>query len=171
MKLTLYMAMSLDGLIAKDDDSTNWSKAEWELYSDFVKSKGNIILGRKTYDMMKADKDFNGIGHPFTVILSDSRGGSQDGKTMFVKTPEEAIAVMKGQGFLEVVLGGGTGANTAFLQAGLIDEIVLDVEPIFLDSGKHLFNPGTVIPPLKVIKAEPTNQRLLRVHYKVTGKA
>ncbi len=167
MKLTLYMAMSLDGFIAGDDDSTRWSDTEWSAYAEFVKSKGNLVIGRRTYEMMLSNGDFEKIGKPFTVVLSETRSGSPDGKTMFVKTPEEAIAVLKGQGFTEAVLGGGTGANTAFLQAGFIDEVYLDIESQFFGSGKRLFDPTVPVPKLKVLGTEKLGETVIRLRYRL----
>ncbi|MEK7537680.1 MAG: dihydrofolate reductase family protein [Patescibacteria group bacterium] len=169
MKLTLYMAISIDGFIARDDDSTPWSETEWTAYAEFVKSKGNLIVGRRTYEMMKAAGEFERISRPFTVVLSESRSGSPDGKTMFAKTPDEAMAVLKGQGFTAAVLGGGTAANTVFLQAGLIDEIILDVEAVFFGSGKRLFDVAVPMPKLRLIENKTLGETVARIHYRVTG--
>lgn len=167
MKLTLLIAMSLDGCIAREDDSTPWSKTVWAEYASFVQAKGNLIVGRKTFDIMRAEHELERIGRPFTVVLSETRTGSPDARTMFVKTPDEALAVMKGQGYMNVILGGGTRVNTTFLNLGLIDEIVLDIEPTLLHSGKHLFDPSAKMPKLRLLDTTALDQTVTRVHYAV----
>ena len=46
MKVTLYMAISTNGMIAKNNDDTSWiTKEEWNSYSSTVKKAGNLIVG------------------------------------------------------------------------------------------------------------------------------
>ncbi|MFN3403017.1 MAG: hypothetical protein ACK40G_02910 [Cytophagaceae bacterium] len=54
-KVILYIAMSLDGFIAKDEDNLDFlSVAEWPGedygYASFQKEVDTLIWGRKTYD-------------------------------------------------------------------------------------------------------------------------
>jgi len=50
MKVTLYMATSLDGFIAKSDMSTNWiSDRDFEIFDNKMKEHGCIILGNTTF--------------------------------------------------------------------------------------------------------------------------
>lgn len=167
MKLTLFMTTSVDGFIARNDDTTPWSTAEWQAYAAFVKTKGNIIVGRKTYDLMSSSGEFQTIGLPFTVVLSKTRSGSTDGRTMFVPNPEEALAVVRGQGFTDILLGGGETVNTAFLHAGLIDELVVDIESQFLGQGRSIFTPGSVVPRLHLLRSETIDQTIVRTVYRV----
>ena len=53
MKVVLYMAMSVNGCIAKENNETPWSDAVWESYYKIAKQFKAIILGRKTYEIMK----------------------------------------------------------------------------------------------------------------------
>lgn len=45
MKLTLYMAQSLNGFIAKENNSTPWSDECWESYSNICSKYPAIIIG------------------------------------------------------------------------------------------------------------------------------
>lgn len=167
MKITLYMTMSADGYIARHDDSTPWSEAEWLAYADFVRPRGCIIVGRATYDLMVASGELQTIGQPLTIVLSSTRNGSPDARTMFAQTPDEALAVARGQGFTEVVLGGGPATNVAFLAAGLIDDMVIDIESVLLGSGKTMFAGEAVLPRLQLLGSETLSAGIVRLHYQL----
>lgn len=54
-KVILYIAATLDGYIAADNDDLSFlsvveSPGEDYGYSDFVKTVDTVIIGRKTYD-------------------------------------------------------------------------------------------------------------------------
>lgn len=167
MKCTLFMTMSLDGFTARADDSTPWSDAEWAAYAELVKSKGCIIVGRRTYELMSAVGEFEKLGFPFVVVLSETRSGSPDGKTHFARTPEEAIAVLRGQGYTDVLVGGGSRTNTSFLVADLLQEVVIDIEPVRLSNGKGLFESAAPWPALHLKSATCIGNTVVRLHYLV----
>ena len=51
-KLTLFIAASLDGFIAREDHSIDWLFSDQDYgYSGFYKSIDTIVLGRKTYEL------------------------------------------------------------------------------------------------------------------------
>lgn len=54
MKVILYMAVSLNGMIAKSNDDTSWiTLEEWNSYSSIVRKFGALIVGRRTYNILK----------------------------------------------------------------------------------------------------------------------
>jgi dihydrofolate reductase len=162
------MTISLDGFIAGAGDATPWSDDAWSSYATFIKSKGNLIIGRRTFELMEqAGDEFAKIGNPFTIVLSEKRAAPLHGKVLFVKSPDEALAMMRGQGFTEVVLGGGGVTNGGFLKAGLIDELMLDVEPQLLNAGQRLFGPEPAKCVLTLAGTERLGNRLVRLRYRV----
>lgn len=167
MKCTLYLAASIDGFIARDDDTTPWSEAEWQTYAHAVQERGNLIIGRRTYDIMKAAGEFEKIGHPLVVVLSETREVSPDGKIRFVKTTEEAMAVVKGQGFSEALVGGGTITASSFVTAGLLTAFIIDVEPMFLGSGKTMFTPAIQLPPTRLLRTTVYGEHGIQYHFVV----
>ena len=92
------MGISLNGYIAKEDGSTPWSEEEWDSYSKFVKKVGNLIIGRRTYEIMNKNKDFEKIGDPFVVVCT-SKIMENKGDVFFVKSPQEAINLLKKKDF------------------------------------------------------------------------
>src|SRR3990167_10443630 len=142
MKVILYMGISANGYIAKpDDDTVSWiSNTEWEAFKAKSEQIGNLIIGRKTFDVAISENQF-----PFTksfnvIVTSKDIENKWKDHVAFVKTPKEALATLEQKGFDTAMLGGGGEINTSFIKEGLVDEIFLDVEPAILGKGIKLFS-------------------------------
>lgn len=138
MKVVLYMTMSVNGVIARYNDETPWSEAVWKLYSQRVKKCGNIIVGRRTYEIMKRAEEFQKIGNPYSVVVSSKK--IRDKGVLGAKSPSEALMILKHRGFKTALVAGGDKLGSAFLEQGLVDEIILDVEPVLIGRGMRFFN-------------------------------
>ena len=101
MKLILMMAMTLDGIIAKNSNQlADWtSKADKKAFIAETKKHGVIIMGQTTFET---------IGRPLpgrlNLILSlepeKFKDRQQPGILEFVKgTPEEIVAMLQSRGF------------------------------------------------------------------------
>lgn len=168
MKAILYMAMTVNGMIARENDETPWSDEEWECYKKQVKEAGNIIIGQRTYDIMRADDEFASLGEPFIVVVTD---GSQKqlvaSNTAFASSPKKALDKVKNAGFETVLVGGGSTLNASFLKEGLIDEIILDVEPLMFGRGIPLLSSDDFEIQLDYIGSKKISGQLLQLHYRV----
>ena len=49
MKVVVYMAISLNGMVATGQGETPWGEASWDNYVAKVDHFGNMIVGGKTY--------------------------------------------------------------------------------------------------------------------------
>ena len=49
MKVTLYMAITANGMIARKNLETPWSDEEFNSYYEKVKEVGNVIVRSRTY--------------------------------------------------------------------------------------------------------------------------
>lgn len=140
MKVILYMAISADGFVAKLNDDTPWTNDEWKCYSGKVKSIGNLIIGRRTYELTKK---FSDVGDPCVTIITSSKSFLDKNNVHFVPTFEKAIDLLKEKKFKTLLVAGGGKMNKTALESGLIDEIFLDVEPFIFGCGIPLFG-GTL---------------------------
>ncbi len=165
MKVVLYMAMTANGYIAKEDGETPWSDAAWNNYYSIAKGFRAMILGRRTYEIMRKIDEFDKIGNPFTVVVS-YENKKKEKNFNFVKSPKEAIALLKKKGFEKVLLGGGGSVNSSFIKDNLIDEIYIDIEPLIFGKGIKLFADGNFDRKLKLIGVKKTGN-LVQAHYEV----
>src|SRR3990167_5470332 len=97
MQVILYMATTVNGYIARENDETPWSDAVWDSYYKIAKQFKAIVLGRRTYEIMKEVDEFEKIGNPLTIVLS-SKKEEKDKNATFVRSPHEAIKVLKEKG-------------------------------------------------------------------------
>jgi len=166
-KVILFMAMTVNGYIAKENGDTPWSDEVWDGYCDFVKKRGNIIVGKRTYEIMDDAGEFKKLANPFTIVVSHSPDGKENEGTVFVSSPRQAIEVMHEKGFKEIVVAGGSELNAGFLKDGLLDEIYLDVEPLIFGTGIRLFAETKAEAKLELIKISKLSKNTLRLHYQV----
>ncbi|MFM2415199.1 MAG: hypothetical protein RI911_892 [Candidatus Parcubacteria bacterium] len=169
MKTTLYMAMSANGYIAKSDDTTPWSEAEWEHFSTFINEHKNIIIGRRTYEIMKEAGSFDTFTNVTVIVITQQETESDESShLLFVHSPSDALAAAEAQGITHAVVAGGSTINGLFLEQGLIDEIRLDVEPMVFTKGISLCS--TVLPlqlNLTLNSVTQINTQSIHLHYSV----
>lgn len=138
MKVTVLMAMTLDGKIGRSPDHfPDWTgTADKKLFVDLSKRAGVVIMGSKTYDT---------IGRPLPerkniVMTRDvSRTSRWDNLIFTQASPREILSQLEGEGYSEVILAGGALVNSLFAEAGLIDEIVVTISPKVFGYGISLF--------------------------------
>ena len=167
MKVILYAATTANGYIAKENDETPWSDVIWNGYYDFVKKRGNIVLGKRTYELMKEVNEFEKLGFPITLVVSSVANNTNDKNTIFVSSPKEALAVMKERGINEVIVGGGSTLNAGFFKEGLLDEIYLDVDSWLFGKGIKLFADNDGEAKLKLLEVRKLSEDTVRLHYEV----
>jgi len=166
MKVSLYMAMTANGMIARRDDRTGWSREEWKSYHDKVQEVGNIVIGRRTFEIMKNLREFDRIGNPFTVVVTSENLESR-GNFAFVKSPKEALNLLESKGFPESLVAGGSMLNSSFIREGLIDEIFIDIEPKLFGKGITLFAKWDFEKELGFIDSKHISSSTIQLHYKV----
>ena len=191
MKVTLLMAQTLDGRIAKDSDHfPDWTeKADKKFFMDYTKEAGVMIMGRKTFETLPGV-----LPGRLTVILSRDpittiKGQKHsmyskiftgvekewvphwiiDGKQSTILTscsPKAILERLEKEGHDHVVLTGGTTINSLFAKEGLIDEIIVTVSPVIFGEGLGLFDAETSL-DLTLEKSEPLGDNSRTLYYKV----
>lgn len=172
MKVILYMAITINGFIAKENDDVSWvSETSWESYSGMIKKTGNMIVGRRTYEMMLKDDEFNksNLNEIKTVVLTnDALLQVHNPQFIFTaKSPREALDILLGQGFETILVCGGGELNASFMKENLVDEIYLDIEPIAFGKGVRLFGESKFEAKLKLLEIKKLSDNELQLHYQV----
>ncbi len=166
MKTILYMAITANGYIARKNDETPWSKEEWESFFSKVKEAKNIVLGRKTFEMMKSNGNLAEIGDIFIVVVSDKiKNDSDEANCLFVNSPAQAVEALKEKGFTEAFVAGGGILNSSFMQEGLVDEIYLDIEPFVFGDGVRLFSENDFEENLELLAIKKLSKNVVQLHY------
>ncbi len=164
MKVILYMAITANGMIAKKDNTTPWSKEELAGYFGKVKEVGAFVVGNKTLPLFW-ESDFANMGNPLTVVMTRNKTLKETDKIKYVNSAEDAFGILEKNGFKTALVTGGAETNKAF--AKYIDEIYLDVEPFIFGEGIPLFSPQDFEYNLKLIESKKLSPQTIQLHYKV----
>ncbi|MGA3291613.1 MAG: dihydrofolate reductase family protein [Candidatus Microgenomates bacterium] len=167
MKITLYMAVSIDGFIAKKDGDSDWvSPVDSVNFEHKIKEKGCIFVGRRTFDQYQGDL-YPVKGVTNIVLTSDLSLKSQNDNVIYVQSPSEAVKLAQGRGHNEALLIGGGTTNGLFIKENLIDEVFLSVHPLILGNGIKLFGGVETDLKLRFIDQKELGEGLTQLHYSV----
>lgn len=166
MKVVLYMAITPNGMIARKDDDTSWiSKEEWNSYSTAVRAAGNLVVGRRTYNILTKQPEFSELGGVKLIVVSRKNFSMLSSNHFIAHSPREALKLLKD--FKEVAVAGGGRLNSSFMKENLVDEIYLDVEPILFGRGIRLFAEDDFETKLELIGTKKLSDNEIQLHYKV----
>ena len=147
--MTLHVVASLDGFIARKDNSVSWLDAPGSVYeagvsvseeeiAAFVKAIDCYVLGSRTYEHALE------LGWPYgdtpTVVLTNRELSSTKKSVEFYSGDLTTLVREKlAPRYRDIWLVGGAIASQRFLSLGLVDEIKLTVAPVLLGDGLRLF--------------------------------
>jgi dihydrofolate reductase len=138
----VFIACSLDGFISGADDDLSWLPGLLEDedygYGVFLAETGAILLGRRTYDVAAAFDNWPYGETP--VFVATSRALSPVAPTVraITGTPAQLLAAVHAEIDGDIYLDGGALIRS-FLDANLVDELVVTVVGAILGHGTPLF--------------------------------
>ncbi len=165
MKLTVIMAMTIDGMVGIDADHfPDWTgKADKRLFKDITMKAGAVIMGSKTFDT---------IGKPLpgrkNIVLTRNpdRRSHWENLIYTSERPEKILENLEIEGFQEVLLAGGPQVNTLFASKGLISDLILTYVPKIFGKGLSLFS-EKVSMELELKNLKSLENGVYYAHYKV----
>lgn len=172
-KLSLFIAMSLDGYIAKPNDDLSFLKivekeGEDYGYAEFTSTIDTLIIGRKTYDWVareigSAHYD-NGDRDVYVITRSDR---PSVGRTRFYNGDLSVLVQqLKSSEGKNIYCDGGAEVIAELLKNDLIDEMVISVIPILVGEGIRLFKDGRPEQLLELVSAKTFDTGLVQLRYK-----
>jgi dihydrofolate reductase len=174
-KVILYIALSMDGYIAKPNDDLGFlSMVEQEGedygYAEFVNSVDTVILGRKTYDwVMSQVPEFPHADINSFIITRTARPNI--GKTTFYTGDlNNLISTPKKEQGKNIFIDGGAEIVNELLKENLIDEFIFSIIPVLVGNGTKLFKDGRPELNLTLISSKQFEKGLVQLHYKRADK-
>ena len=147
-KVTLHVVSSLDGFIARKDNSVSWLDSTGvyeagvsiskEEAAAFVKAIDCYVLGSRTYEHALE------LGWPYgdtpTVVVTGRKLPSTKRSVEFYSGDLKTLVDEKlTPRYRNIWLVGGAMLCQRFLELGLVDEIRLTIAPVLLGDGLRLF--------------------------------
>ena len=147
MKVTYYVASSIDGYIAKDDGDVSWLdelniSMESSGYEEFFATVDALVMGRKTYEIISNFGSWP-YGNKPSWICSKNKINVIEGINLQKSTsPEDVINEAQKMSITHLWLVGGGILATYFINHSLLTNISVAQMPIILGEGIHLFGPS-----------------------------
>jgi dihydrofolate reductase len=171
MKVTLFMAISLNGIIARENNEEDFlSNENWQTLVKLTHETECVIWGRKTHDVVKTwGKEYwDQIKKVRKIIVSSEKNLELEETCTQTSSPREALEKLSSKGFKSVILSGGSTLNSSFLKEGLIDEIIFNIEPAVIGKGIPVFKfEGFDNKRLKLLEMKKLEEGIVQLHYKV----
>jgi dihydrofolate reductase len=150
--VTLHMISSLDGFIAKHDNTVAWMDTPGSVYepgvsiseeevATFLKSIDCYVLGSRTYEHALQ------LGWPYgdtPVVVVTTRKWPQASTRKSIEFYSGDLNTLVDEKlaprYRNIWLVGGAMLSQHFLEQGLVDEIRLTIAPVLLGEGLRLFD-------------------------------
>ena len=180
MKTQYYTATSLDGFIATEDDSLDWlhtlADPNETSYPAFIAEIGALAMGATTYAwiLRHADQVTADIGSPWPydqptwVFTHRTLPAIAGADLRFVHGDVRPVhaEMRKAAGGKNIWVVGGGDLAGQFYDAGLLDEIIVQVGSVTLGKGKPLF-PRMTNPPLALVAVRQFGRGLVELRYEI----
>lgn len=170
-KVVLYIAMSLDGYIARKDGSVDWlfdveGDGGDNGYAAFYQTIGTVVMGRTTYeDVLKLSEDFPYADRP-TYVLSRSEQPPALHVQFTTEPVESLIPRLQQASDADLWIVGGGQLVQAVMEKRLLHEMEVAIIPKILGEGIPLFPEGIVPSNLKMMGTQTLGQ-IVSIRYQV----
>jgi len=162
-------AISLDGFIATPDgDSESWvNPADEARYQAVVERCGCVIVGYTTFKQY--EESFNDYQNVMIFVCTSKTDLKDTEKVKYLGGAAVDIiqTIERDYGFEELVACGGGEVNGMLADAGLINEIVISIQPKVLGEGIPLFGKHTPDLNLELLSVNQEIAGVIQNHYLV----
>ncbi len=150
-RVSVFIATSLDGFIARKGGNLDWLDAANETvpsgedcgYGEFMQSVDALVMGRNTFEKVLSFGDWP-YGDTAVTVLSRNPIRFPNSLPDTVKhsseVPKTLCNRLSNEGVKHIYVDGGITIQR-FLTEGLIDDILITVIPVLLGEGIPLFGP------------------------------
>jgi dihydrofolate reductase len=172
MKTILWATLTANGNYAR---STPAHPPKPQALADFaaqVALHGNFIVGRQTFQEFQSQPRRQDSSAASTFAKTDivvvSRTLQMPGVTC-VPSPEAALAHLRERGHSTALVAGGERLHNAFLAAGSIDELLLNIAPTLEDEGLRILLPKGQHRELRLLASKDLGGGVQQMRYAVSA--
>lgn len=178
--------MSLDGFMAGPNGEMNWIRLDEKLFDDvhlLTQQCDTALYGRVTFEMMdqywptageqpdasKHDKDHSAwYKRVPKVVLSRTLTKHKDPSVTFLNDDiPQKIKALKAQEGQNILLLGSPSAGRTLMQAGLIDEVFICLNPIILGKGISYFPEHLSQSKMELLQTKTYDCGVVSLHYQL----
>lgn len=172
-RVRVFIACSLDGFIAADDNDLSWLPVPGEGdddagYADFMADVGAVLVGRTTFDVVAAmGLPESPWGDRPALVLSHRplpKTAWPTARLVAGHIRDVVAAAKAAAGDKDVYVDGGAVIRAA-LDEGLIDELIVTIVPAILGQGTPLFAGVTQRQALSLVDERRAHSGLVQLRY------
>lgn len=181
MKTQYYAATSLDGFIATEDDSLEWlfplGSLDDSSYPEFISDVGALAMGSATYEWMVHNSEIvaaeTGLPWPYTqpawIFSSRTLPVIEGADLRFVNGDVRDVhsEMRRAAGGKNIWIVGGGDLAGQFYDAGLLNELIVQIGSATLGKGKPLFPRRVLSPILRLTSVRQMGAGMAELRYEV----
>ena len=145
MQASVFVGTSLDGFIARVDGGLDFlppGGGEPHGYDEFIATVDALVIGRKTFETVLTFDAWPYGPKPVFVLSTRPLARAPRGAVVerLSGEPAEIVSQLEARGIRHVYVDGGITIQR-FLQAGLIQRLIVTRVPVLIGAGIPLFGP------------------------------
>jgi dihydrofolate reductase len=183
-RVTIHMAASLDGFIARRDGRVDWLETSdsfdggdtltAESAAEFLRTIDCYVMGSRTYETA-LDFEAKGLGWSYgdtpTVVLTHrTLRKTRSSVEFYAGDLVQLVAERLKPKYHSIWFVGGGEVSAACLRLGLADEVRYSIVPVLIGSGIPFFRGLDEDVALHLLEAKAYTSGIVALRYEVTGK-
>ncbi|WP_445432722.1 dihydrofolate reductase family protein [Chryseobacterium indoltheticum] len=172
-KVSLFIATSLDGYIAKPNDDLSFLKivekeGEDYGYTEFTENIDTLIIGRKTYDyvLKELGSSHYDNGKRDVYVITRTEKPNVGRTTFYTGNLTDLVKQLQSENGKNIYCDGGSEIINELLKNDLVDEFIISIVPVLLGNGTRLFKDGRPEQELQFVSAKTYETGLTQLYYK-----
>lgn len=177
IKCSVFIAASTDGFIARPDGDIEWlHRPEYEVaalngitYEQFIASVDALVMGRKTLDKVLSFPEWPYADMPVIALSNrpvEIPAHLNANVEVLAGDVTALVEQLADRGLKHLYIDGGQTIQ-AFLNAGLIDELIITRIPVLLGQGIPLFSPAGSERHLRHVATCASDNGFVQSHYRL----
>jgi dihydrofolate reductase len=171
-KISIYIATSIDGYIARKDGSLDWLDRVGGFDEDYgfqklLDSIDAVILGRNTYEIAASVPNWPYKGKRINV-LSNRLQTVREEAELFRGDLTQLASQLHLDGIKHIWIDGGVTISQ-FLELQMVDLMTLSVIPVILGTGMPLFSAIGKELPCRLISSQSYPSGLVQLNYEMVN--
>lgn len=173
-KLSVFIATSIDGYIAKKDDGLDWletfsspleSPNEDYGFKEFLNQVDALVMGSNTYKIAASANNWPYEGKR-VIVLSSTLSSVCDKAEIYSGNLHQLTKKLYSEGIKHIYVDGGKTISQ-FLNENLVDEIILSIIPVILGTGIPLFNKIQHETWCRLVSTKAYSNGLVQLRYEI----
>lgn len=175
MRASVFVGVSVDGFIARADGALDFlppGGGEPHGYDEFMATVDALVIGRKTYETVLTFDTWPYGEKPVVALSTRPLAPAPPGAVVerMSGVPAEIVSQLTARGIRHIYVDGGITIQR-FLEAGLIQRLIITRVPVLVGAGIPLFGPLPHDIVLEHVATEHYPSGLVKSEYLVTRPA